>query len=127
MQTLSSSPTIPISESARTTALFEESQLQILQRTDRMFAWLMMFQWLAGIAAALWISPRTWIGATSQVNMHVWAAILLGGAISSLPVFLALKRPGYAFTRHTIAVAQLVTSALLIHLRAARLALHLLG
>src|SRR2546427_614777 len=69
MQTLSSSPTIPISESARTTALFEESQLQILQRTDRMFAWLMMFQWLAGTAAGLWISPTTWIGATRQVPL----------------------------------------------------------
>src|SRR5881396_2309621 len=124
MQTLSSSPTIPISESARTTALFEESQLQILQRTDRMFAWLMMFQWLAGIAAALWISPRTWIGATSEVHVHVWAAILLGGAISSLPVFLAFKRPGYAFTRHTIAVAQMLTSALLIHLTGGRIETH---
>src|SRR5207247_6496028 len=115
MQTLSLDSTVPISEHERTATLFEESQNQIHQRTDRMFAWLMVFQWLAGIAAALWISPRTWIGATSQVHMHVWAAILLGGAISSLPVFLAFKRPGYAFTRHTIAVAQMLTSALLIH------------
>src|SRR5437868_5428653 len=124
MQTLNSSPAIPSAESERTTALFEESQLQILQRTDRMFAWLMVFQWLAGIAAALWISPRTWIGATSQVHMHVWAAILLGGAISSLPVFLAFKRPGYAITRHTIAVAQMLTSALLIHLTGGRIETH---
>src|SRR5437588_8952186 len=124
MQTLSSSPTISIPESERTAALFEESQHQIHQRTDRMFAWLMVFQWLAGIAAALWISPRTWIGATSQVHVHVWAAILLGGAISSLPVFLALKRPGYAFTRHTIAVAHMLTSALLIHLTGGRIETH---
>jgi signal transduction histidine kinase len=89
-----------------------------------MFAWLMVFQWLAGIAAALWISPRTWIGATSQVHMHVWAAILLGGAISSFPVFLAFKRPGHAFTRHTIAVAQMLTSALLIHLTGGRIETH---
>src|SRR5437762_4127772 len=116
MQTLSSSAVVPISENERTRALFEESQNQIHQRTDRMFAWLMVFQWLAGIGAALWISPRTWIGATSQVHIHVWAAVILGGAISSLPVFLAFQRPGYAFTRHTIAVAQMLTSALLIHL-----------
>src|SRR6266850_2022231 len=124
MQTMSSSPTVPISESERTAALFEGSQNQILQRTDRMFAWLMVFQWLAGIAAALWISPRTWIGATSQVHVHVWAAILLGGAISSLPVFLAFRRPGHAFTRHTIAVAQMLTSALLIHLTGGRIETH---
>jgi signal transduction histidine kinase len=89
-----------------------------------MFAWLMVCQWLAGIGAALWISPRTWIGTTSQVHVHVWAAILLGGAISSLPVFLAFKRPGYAFTRHTIAVAQMLTSALLIHLTGGRIETH---
>src|SRR6266850_8289299 len=124
MQTVSSSPNVPIAESERTATLFEESQHQIHQRTDRMFAWLMVFQWLAGIAAALWISPRTWIGATSQVHVHVWAAILLGGAISSLPVFLAFKRPGHAFTRHTIAVAQMLTSALLIHLTGGRIETH---
>src|SRR5467141_2151294 len=124
MQTVSASPSIPISESERTVALFEESQLLIQHRTDRMFAWLMVFQWLAGIAAALWISPRTWIGGTSQVHMHVWAAILLGGAISSFPVFLAFKRPGHTFTRHTIAVAQILTSPLLIHLTGGRIETH---
>src|SRR5438477_1887010 len=124
MQALSSSPTIPISESERTATLFEASQHQILQRTDHMFAWLMVFQWLAGIAAALWISPKTWIGATSQVHLHVWAAILLGGGISSFPVFLACRWPGHSFTRHTIAVAQMLTSALLIHLTGGRIETH---
>ena len=56
--------------------------------------------------------------------MHVWAAILLGGAISSFPVFLAFKRPGHAFTRHTIGVAQMLTSALLIHLTGGRIETH---
>src|SRR6267142_7038779 len=124
MQTLNSGATLPISESERTAGLFEDSQNHILQRTDRMFAWLMVFQWLAGIAAALWISPRTWIGATSQTHVHVWAAIFLGGAISGFPIFLACKRPGQAFTRHTIAVAQMLTSALLIHLTGGRIETH---
>src|SRR6267142_939156 len=124
MQTLNSGATLPISESERTAGLFEDSQHLIQLRTDRMFAWLMVFQWLAGIAAALWISPRTWIGGTSQTHMHVWAAIFLGGAISSFPVFLAFKRPGHAFTRHTIAVAQMLTSALLIHLTGGRIETH---
>src|SRR6185369_13892652 len=108
MQTISSTEVVSVSESDRTATLFEESQDQIHQRTDRMFAWLMIFQWLAGIAAALCISPRTWIGATSQTHLHVWAAIFLGGAISSLPVFLVWKRPGQTVNRHTIAVAQML-------------------
>src|SRR6266478_4762554 len=106
MQTMSPGATAANSESERTTALFATSQDQIHLRTDRMFAWLMLFQWVAGIAAALWISPRTWIGATSQTHMHVWAAIFIGGAISGFPVFLAFRRPGQALTRHVIAVAQ---------------------
>ena len=34
-------------------------------------------QWLAGSSRALVISPRTWIGQTSDVHIHVWAAVLL--------------------------------------------------
>ena len=68
--------------------------------------------------------PQTWIGATSYTHLHVWAAIFLGGAISGLPVYLALKRPGRSSTRHTIAVAQMLTSALLIHLTGGRIETH---
>jgi signal transduction histidine kinase len=124
MQAVTSVTSIPTVESERSAALFADSENQILRRTDHMFAWLMVFQWLAGIAAALWISPRTWAGAMSQTHIHVWAAMLLGGAISSLPVYLAFKRPGRASTRHTIAVAQMLTSALLIHLTGGRIETH---
>lgn len=124
MQTLNSESTVPAADSKRTTALFAEAEEQILLRTDRLFMWLMAFQWVAGIAAALWISPRTWIGATSQTHVHVWAAIFLGGAISGFPIFLAWKRPGQVFTRHTIAIAQMLTSALLIHLTGGRIETH---
>ena len=72
-------------EATRAQSLFDESRRKLSVRTDRMFAGLMVVQWLAGIAAALWLSPRTWTGPTSQVHVHVLAAIFLGGAISSLP------------------------------------------
>ena len=66
--------------------LFQRHQHEIFCRTDRLFAGLMTFQWFAGVVAALWISPKTWAGTQSQTHMHVWAALLLGGAITSLPV-----------------------------------------
>ncbi len=125
MQAMSASDVIPqeiIVE--RTHVLFREDQDSIYQRTDRLFAKLMVLQWLAGIAAALWISPKTWIGASSQTHWHVWAAIFLGGMITSFPVFLAYKQPGSALTRHVIAVAQMLTSALLIHLTGGRIETH---
>ncbi len=121
MQQVRSNPVAAINRAA---TLFHEHQERIYLRTDRLFAGLMIAQWLAGIAAALWISPRTWIGSESLVHLHVYAAIFLGGAVTSLPVFLAWKRPGHALTRHVIAVAQMLTSALLIHLTGGRIETH---
>jgi hypothetical protein len=108
----------------RTTDLLSELHRSVCCQTDRLFAGLMLFQWIAGIAAALWISPRTWEGTSSYPHMHVWAAVFLGGAISLFPAILALIRPGEAMTRHCIAVGQMLTSALLIHLSGGRIETH---
>jgi signal transduction histidine kinase/ActR/RegA family two-component response regulator len=104
--------------------IFDAHQQSICRRTDLMFAVLMAIQWVAGIAAALWVSPRTWAGATSQTHIHVWAALFLGGAITSLPILLALAQPGRASTRYTIAVGQMLMGALLIHLTGGRIETH---
>jgi two-component system, sensor histidine kinase and response regulator len=109
---------------ARAGVLLEDSRLKLRVRTDRLFAGLMAIQWLAGIAAALWLSPRAWSGAMSQVHLHVYAAFFLGGAISGLPIFLAFFRPGRVSTAHVIAAGQMLTSALLIHLSGGRLETH---
>jgi two-component system, cell cycle sensor histidine kinase and response regulator CckA len=108
----------------RATAIFSEHQQLIYQRTDRMFAVLMTLQWAAGIAATFWLSPQTWAGATSRTHLHVWAALLLGSAISSLPIVLALAQPGRASTRYSIAVGQMLMGALLIHLTGGRIETH---
>lgn len=110
--------------SQRVTEIFGEHQQNICRSTDRMFAFLMVIQWLAGVFAAYWISPLTWAGTTSQTHLHVWAAIFLGGAISSLPILLALTRPGHVSTRYTVAVGQMLMGALLIHLTGGRIETH---
>ena len=115
---------VPTSADRRARELIDEHAKSIWVRTDRMFAGLMVLQWLGGIAAAFWLSPRTWSGSVSQTHVHVWAAVFLGGAISAFPVALALKRPGWVVTRHVIAVAQALTSALLIHLTGGRIETH---
>jgi PAS domain S-box-containing protein len=96
----------------------------IYVKIDRIFACLMTFQWLAGIFLALLISPRTWNGDTSSIHPHLWAAIFLGGAISVFPICLGIFKPGYPITRYTIAVGQMLTSALLIHLSGGRIETH---
>lgn len=84
----------------------------------------MLWQWAAGVAVALWQTPLTWSGAVSQVHPHVWLALWLGGAISFLPAFLAFSQPGAPSTRQAIAVGQMLTSALLIHLTGGRIETH---
>jgi hypothetical protein len=111
-------------DAAEAEALFRAHQEQIYRRTDRLFAHLMVAQWVAGIIFALWVSPRAWTGSTSQTHVHVWAAVFLGGAISIFPATLALLQPGRASTRYTIATAQMLMSALLIHLTGGRIETH---
>jgi PAS domain S-box-containing protein len=108
----------------RVAEIFNAHQRLVHRRTDRMFAGLMALQWLAGVAAALWVSPKTWAGTTSHTHPHVWAAVFLGGAISSLPIMLAVIRPGHATTRYTVAVGQMLMGALLIHLTGGRIETH---
>jgi len=124
MQTISSKETFPEPNSDRAVALFVEAEDVVHRRTDRLFANLMVLQWLGAIGAAFWISPRTWIGATSYIHWHVWAAIFLGGTIASFPVFLVWKYPGNVLTRHAIAIAQMLFSSLLIHLTGGRIETH---
>jgi signal transduction histidine kinase/ActR/RegA family two-component response regulator len=108
----------------RVNDIFNQHRQVIYKRTDRMFAILMGLQWLAGIAAACWLSPRTWIGTTSQTHLHVWAALFLGGVISALPITLAVFQSGRASTRYTVAVGQMLMGALLIHLTGGRIETH---
>jgi signal transduction histidine kinase/DNA-binding response OmpR family regulator len=110
--------------SARAEQLYEEHHAAIHARTDRLFARLMVAQWIAGVAAAFWISPRTWSGSESSIHLHVYLAVFLGGLIAAVPVWFAHRQPGAATTRHAIAVGQALTSALLIHLTGGRIETH---
>jgi hypothetical protein len=108
----------------RTQERFERYRQRTLASTDRLFMWLLIGEWLFGIAVALLFSPYGWSGKTRVVNFHVWIALGLGAAIISLPVMLALRKPGHTLTRHVVAVAQMLMSALLIHLSGGRIETH---
>lgn len=94
------------------------------RHTDGLFAWLMVLQWIFGVATALWLSPSTWKGNAASIHPHVLAAVFLGGVIVSLPVFMAWRFPGKTLTRHSFAVGQMLYGALLIHLTGGRIETH---
>lgn len=114
----------PESRTARAEELFRQQQNEIYRNTDKLFAKLMLCQWLAAIVIALIVSPYTWAGQSSAIHIHVWAAIFLGGAISIFPIWMTRAWPGAAMTRHVIAVAQMLMSALLISVTGGRIETH---
>src|SRR4051812_10142214 len=71
----------------RARALFSQHESRLHKRIDRMFAILLVVQWVAAIIAALVISPRTWSGSVSSTHIHVWGALLVGGSITIYPVY----------------------------------------
>jgi two-component system, sensor histidine kinase and response regulator len=84
------------------------------KQTDRMFAWLIAFEWLAAMAAALILSPR--VLPSNQPLQVVVTASAMAGMIYLFPLFLALRHPGHPITRHFIAAGQMLTPSLFIYL-----------
>lgn len=117
-------PASDIKYQQRKKEIFEENYQKLSISTDRLFAGLFFFQWILGILLAFLISPRTWLGINSQVHIHVYAAIFLGGLISSLPIYLALSKPGETFNRYVITIAQMFYTILFIHLTGGRIETH---
>src|SRR5262245_12981900 len=79
----------------RADQLFDDMRRQTFVETDRLFALLMALQWVFGVVLALVAAPRAWTGSPSPHD-YLWTAILMGGAISALPIALAVARPGRA-------------------------------
>ena len=109
-------------------AVIENHLHEILHRrqalTDRFFAWLLLGEWAASLLLALLISPLAWEGRVSSLHPHVWVALLVGGTLALYPAWLGLREAGRPFTRHLIAAAQVLFSALLIHLTGGRIETH---
>ncbi len=103
-----------LSAKERADAIFRALKDISNKQTDRMFAWLIAFEWLAAMAAALVLSPR--VLPSNQPLQLVVTASALAGMIYLFPLFLALRYPGHAVTRHVIAAGQMLTPSLFIYL-----------
>ncbi|MBC7537711.1 MAG: GHKL domain-containing protein [Bacteriovorax sp.] len=104
--------------------LFFDSYKQLCIDNDRVFAVLLGLQWIAAIVVAVVISPKTWIGAQDLVNVHIYAAAIIGGLLSIFPIYLIWKNPGAEINRYANVIAQGLYSALFIHLSGGRIETH---
>jgi PAS domain S-box-containing protein len=103
-------------ETPRTRRLFAEYRQEVWHRTDRMFAALLVFQWLASIGTAIWAtSPQLEDVATAPHVPLLWRALALGALIIAAPIWMAINRPGQGLTRQQIAIGQGMLTAMLIH------------
>jgi two-component system sensor histidine kinase/response regulator len=103
---------------------YQEQLLSGYKRVDQLFAVLLVLEWAAAVSFALVVTPYTWAGESRWVHLHVWAAIVLGGVIVSLPIAATILRPGAAMTRHSVAIGQMLMGVLMIHLSGGRIEFH---
>jgi two-component system, NtrC family, sensor kinase len=108
----------------RAEELYGEQLASVFRRRDRVFAVLFAAQWAFAIAIALLWSPYGWEGKVRSPHLHLYYALFFGALLSLPPILLVRARPGSALTRHTVAVAQMSWSALLIHLSGGRIETH---
>ena len=107
-----------------TDTLFKARYQKECLRVNGFIQWLMVAQWLAGIAFAAFYSPLTWIGNHFELHVHVWASILIGGSLSGFAILWLRTYPTAAHSRHVVATTQMLWSALLIHLSGGRIETH---
>ncbi len=123
-RTVATTTETPGSAELRADELYADRLAAGYRRVDRIFAALLPIQWLAAIVFAVWISPYTWAGEAASIHVHVWAAVVLGGLIVALPLWMIRRHPGAPTTRHTVAAAQMLLGALLIHVSGGRIETH---
>ncbi len=106
----------PVYIKQRAAQLYRSDCLAAWRGTDRLFAGLLVFQWLVCIALAVWYTPHTFLDRNRYFSTEVTTAVALGAAIIGLPLYLIFRQPGGVITRHAVAFGQMGCVALLIHL-----------
>ena len=102
--------TVGSHEAQRVEDLFQAQRRARHIKADRMFAVLMVAQWLFAILLALLVSPYAWDGKVREFHPHLYAAVLMGGGIALFPVLLSVYKPGWIVTRHVIVASQMLWS-----------------
>ncbi len=107
---------------ARARAIYQAELLESAQRVDHSAVLLMLAQYVVCVLLALWTSQNGPAPGGSQ--SHLMAALILGGFATSIPVGLAIQRPGAGSTRYAVAAGQMLMSSLFITVMGGRAESH---
>ena len=108
----------PLSDRGR--QLYTDHKEAIYRRIDRLFALLLIFEYLLGIVTSQWLSPAAW-GPAHSPHELIRVSLVLGAMFITVPVTFSILFPGRGITRHAIAIGQMLISALLVHLMHGRI------
>ena len=96
--------------------ILDQLEAEIYRRTDRLFAVLLPLHWALLSAISLTISQA----GGGDTGATLWTTLMLAALVTAVPTTLVLTKPGRPATRHSVAVAQLILSGLLMHVTGGR-------
>lgn len=105
-------------------ALYSGRRAKVAHRTDRFTAWVLVFEWIAGVLIGANVTPRTWSGLSSETHFHFNLALYGGGLLAAVPGLLAWRAPGASVTRYAITVSMMLMTTILGALLGGRLDSH---
>lgn len=116
---------VNVSEGRRNVQIrIDNETTDVCRSVDFIFCVLLGVQYLVIAIIAQFVSPSTWIGSSEYVHVHVGMAIVFGALLSGFPILLVISSPGAQLNRYVIAVSQMLSSALLIHITGGRIESH---
>lgn len=110
--------------SEREFEIFDGHMAEVRQETDRLFVWLLSFQWFTAILITVLLTPYTWVGSESSVHPHVYLTVFFGGFLSLFPIIKILKDPGKIENGYIVCISQLIYTILLVHITGGRVESH---
>ncbi|MCU0711847.1 MAG: methyl-accepting chemotaxis protein [Pirellula sp.] len=108
----------------REAELVHAREVENMFAINRGMAWALLAQAIIGVFLAFFLSPLTWKGWESETHPHVWASIAAALLLGIAPAILAWKDARWQGTQYVVAAAQLLFSALFIHISGGRIETH---
>lgn len=93
-------------------------------KIDRLFAGILIAQWILSLIFAVSFAPFTYDGIARSFHPHLYFAVFGGGILTLYPLYLVATQPGSELSRFAITTSQLLFSSLFIHLTNGRIETH---